>query len=226
MRTTIDHTQILPRLEPGLTLLETPSARSSALHSVVIDALVGAAGEALWIDARSNASTYALYDAAPHDRALRDLRIARAFTAFQHHTIVRDAVRQAGPDTDLVVAPCVAALYRDDDLPDYYRPHLVESTVALLAGIAASLSIPVVITEPGPDDDLWAIVDGLVDHAIACVETPFGYRYEAEGFETTVYWCDGHWQTTIPYWVELLGAVEAYERAGATAEDLAPYVTA
>jgi len=27
-------------------------------------------------------------------------------------------------------------------------------------------------------------------------------------FETTVYWQDGYWQTTVPYWVELLGAVE------------------
>jgi hypothetical protein len=41
-----------------------------------------------------------------------------------------------------------------------------------------------------------------------------GYRFEGDDVETTVYWQDGAWQTTIPYWVELVGAVD--ETSGIT----------
>jgi hypothetical protein len=38
--------------------------------------------------------------------------------------------------------------------------------------------------------------------------TDLGYRVVGEEFETTVYWDETGWQTTIPYWVELFGMVE------------------
>ena len=232
MQTPITHDRLLPRLKPGLTLLETPSARDTALHAVVIEALVDATGEALWIDARNNASTYVLNGVAATDRTLDALRIARAFTAYQHYALVTEAVRRAGPATALVVVPCVAALYRDDDLPDYRRSQLFESALALLSELATALSIPVLVTDPGSaadpasSDELGALVETHADHVIACEETAFGYRFETDEFQTTVYWGDGVWQTTIPYWVELLGAVDAYERADVGVETLHSYVVA
>lgn len=231
MQTSITHGQLLPRLQPGLTLLETPSARDTALHAVVVEALVETAGETLWIDARNTASTYVLNGAAATERTLDALRIARAFTAYQHYALVTDVVGRASARTDLVVVPCVAALYRDEDLPDYRRSQLLESALVLLDELGQALSIPVLVTDPAPDDpgatdELGELVETHVDQVISCVKTAFGYRFETDGFETTVYWCDGSWQTTIPYWVELLGAVDAYERAGVGVETLHPYVVA
>jgi len=65
--------------------------------------------------------------------------------------------------------------------------------------------------DPGPVAD-------RADCEIRCERTDLGYRFEGPGVETTVYVGDGYWQTTIPYWVDLLGAVED-ERAVALAAD-------
>jgi hypothetical protein len=66
--------------------------------------------ETLWIDATGTASTYAL-TASEGRRALRGIRVARAFTAHQHYQLVTRAVERASPRTELVVAPALAALY-------------------------------------------------------------------------------------------------------------------
>lgn len=195
-----------PDLDAGLTLLRTPDPRSSALHQLALDTLRDVDGETLWVDARNTASTYALYDLAPSARLLERVRIARAFTAYQHHSLVRRVVQQASPRTGFVVVPNAASLYRDDDVPEYERDRLLASSLALLSELATTLGIPVLVTDARDDDATTAVVEAATDE-IAVEETAFGYRYEGEDFETTVYWDGDGWQTTIPYWVELFGAV-------------------
>ncbi|WP_435178551.1 hypothetical protein [Halorussus sp. AFM4] len=197
----------MPRLETGLTVLDRPARRSPALHRLALAELAERDGAAYWLDARNEAATYALYDLAPSRGRLSDVRVARAFTAYQHHELVREVARTAG-DAGLVVAPCVASLYRDDDVPEWEAADLFESSLAVLSGLAESLDAPVLTTADrdagGPYADLLA---DRADAEIECTRTDAGLKYVADGFETTVYLDDGFWQTTIPYWVELLGAV-------------------
>lgn len=61
-------------------------------------------------------------------------------------------------------------------------------------------------------------VRDVATQTITFEKTDLGYRFEADDFETMVYWGDGYFQTTISYWVELLGAVDDPEPA-ATAVD-------
>ncbi len=195
----------LPRLEPGLTLLRPPGRRSAALHRLAVGALSARRGTALWVDARNNASSYLLYDLAPR-RALAGLQVARAFTAYQHHALVSSLPRRATGDTTLVVAPCVASLYRDDDVPDYEARDLLESSLAVLGEVADVYDVAV-LASAVPDDEATATAAAYADREIDCVETDVGFRYVGEDFETTAYWSAGYWQTTIPYWVDLLGAM-------------------
>jgi len=51
-----------------------------------------------------------LYDALSR-RACRSLRVARAFTGYQHHELVRSLPGRVRPNASLVVAPAVAAPY-------------------------------------------------------------------------------------------------------------------
>jgi len=158
---------------------------------------------AYWVDARNVASTYTLYDLVNSPRRLRRLRVARAFTAYQHHALGRRVVERVDGRTGLLVAPNVASLYRDDDVPRYRRERLLDSTVRTFAALADARGIPTLLSvptgrDPGPAAD-------HADREIRCERTRMGYRFEGPGVETTVYWADGHWQTTIPYWVELLG---------------------
>ncbi|MFC7240487.1 hypothetical protein ACFQS4_20190 [Saliphagus sp. GCM10025317] len=220
-------------LESGLTLLRTPSRRSAAVHRLVCEYLAdvraspgrtdrpaeksatgdGLRGRAYWIDAGNVASTHALYECAPGSgRALERLRIARAFTVYQHHSLVRAVVRRADADTPLVVAPNVASLYQDGDLREWERTDLLASTLAVLGELGRGLECPVVITA-GPDVPGATLerLEAAADSVIECTRTREGLRFEGEGFETMGYWHGPVWQTTIPYWVELFGA-EALER--------------
>ncbi|MFC7046024.1 hypothetical protein ACFQH6_11905 [Halobacteriaceae archaeon GCM10025711] len=105
-----------------------------------------------------------------------------------------------------MVTPAIGSLYRDDEVPDYFARDLFESSLTVLGELADVLDVPVLITDARDD----AIGDLLVEHAtheIEVTKTSLGLRFETEDFETQLYWDEGFWQTTIPYWVELFGAV-------------------
>ncbi|WP_440766108.1 hypothetical protein [Natronorubrum sp. DTA7] len=216
--------------EPGLTLLEVPSAGSTALHRLVGDRLAESATEgdsgmnatAYWIDARNTAATQVLYDCVPSDRALEPLQVARAFTAYQHHSLVRRVTQRAGPETALIVAPNVASLYHDADLPEWEREDLLAASLETLAELGRVLSCPVLATSA--DENRAGTVAEYAEAVIECVRTREGIRLERSSDEcaeptdddgetepviddTAGYWHGTHWQTTIPYWVDLYGAV-------------------
>jgi hypothetical protein len=208
-----------PTLDTGLTVIRTPDARSGALYRLTLETLRRVDGETYWLDARNAAMTYPLYERARTDRLLQHVRIARAFTAYQHHSLARRVVRQATTRTAFVVAPNVAALYRDDDVPEYERRELLDSTLALLSELGRARDVPVLVTDARGDALTDAVVDGA-ESVVTAERTDHGYRFEGGDFETTVYWCDGFWQTTIPYWVDLFGAVD--EAATTTERPVVP----
>lgn len=201
-----DPSLAVPSLDPGLTLLRRPSVRSPALHHLAVSELGRRDGTAYWVDARNQASTHRLYDFSPSARRLDRLRIARAFTAHQHHSLVRSLPGRATSRTGLVVVPAVADLYRDPDVPGYEATRLLESTLAVLAATADALEVPVLVTA-SRDDDLASLVEDRADHRLEARETGMGLSFEGDEFLTKLYWRDGWFQTTVPYWVDLLGAV-------------------
>lgn len=201
------HPDAVPSLPPALVHLRRSGGRSAALHRFVGAALADRDGDALWVDAGGDAGTRHLGDHLPRGRGLADVRVARAFTAYQHHELVRRAVREADAATGLVVAPCTAALYRDDDVPDYLGRDLLAATLATLHELAHTLDVPVVVTTPGEDHDHHALVAGRADRTVTCERTRAGLRFVGPDAETTVYRDADGWQTTIPYWVELFGCV-------------------
>jgi len=206
MTLTMTHAPDVPTLDAGMTLLRPPGPRSTAVHRVALATLAATTGVAYWVDARNAADTYALYDLADSARRLDRLRVARAFTAYQHHTLGRRLVERVDARTGLLVVPNVAALYRDEDVPRYRRERLLDSTVRTLAALADAREIPTLVSVPA-DYDAGPVADHA-DREVRCERTDLGYRFDGPGVETTVYVQDGYWQTTIPYWVDLFGAVD------------------
>lgn len=191
----------LPSLEPGVTLLR--GGDRGAVAALVAAELRERDGLARWVDARNHASTYALTDYGRRRRLLDRVRVARAFTAHQHHALVRQLVADARRPTSLVVAPAVDDLYEDDDLLAAEAERLREASLSTLAALADARSLPVLVTATDPD-----AVAEYADHTVDVEDTRFGRRFESEDDETTAYWTRGGWQTTIPYWVDLVGRVE------------------
>lgn len=208
----------LPTLDAGVTYLDTDTP--DALYRVVTHHLDEHRGPAYWVDACNHAAPAALYDALSR-QARRSLCVARAFTGYQHHELVRELPARVRPNTSLVVAPAVTALYADDDVPDYEADRLCEATLELLDAVATAVDVPVLVTasaDPYADD-----VRSAADHTLDARATNAGLRFEGAGFRTDVYFEGWGFQTTIPYWVDLLGvapgagdpAVEAARGAGA-----------
>ena len=207
---TDDHTHsdpTTPRADPGLTVLRCPHPRSGALHRVAVRTMQDVAGPVYWIDARNTASTYALSDLAPTDRVLDQIRIARAFTAYQHFTLVERVVNRVTPRTGCIVAPNLPSLYCDDDVPDHEAEDMFEAVCKALATLGDNLDLPILISTVTERFD--EVVSTHATRTIECIETDLGYRFEGEDITTHGYWHGDQWQTTIPYWVDLLGAVSA-----------------
>ncbi|WP_338728481.1 hypothetical protein [Haladaptatus sp. DJG-WS-42] len=211
------HSSALPSLGDGVTQLHRPAGRSLALPQLVVNDLLTGDGETFWVDTRETATTYALSDLAPSERTLRGVHIARAFTAYQHHTLVCKLVAQATPETNLLVVPEIDALYADDDVPEYEGEDLLTASLTILRELATSLGVRVLVTSAGTH--LSQLVAAHADTEITCTETALGFHYEAPDFETLVYWGDGFWQTTIPYWVELFGTVDEFDPVIAAADN-------
>lgn len=205
-------------LEAGLTLVRTPSVRSTILHRIACTRLAPER-TCYWIDARNTASTHALYECANSPKTLEGLQVARAFTAYQHHSLVKRVARTADGTTDLLVAPNVADLYRDDDLTAWERDDLLAATLTLLDELGCALACPVLVS--GADEASAGLIAEYAENEIECLETREGIRLEGDGVETSGYWhgAGRFWQTTIPYWVDLYGSaadvqsvVEAHDR--------------
>jgi len=203
----------LPALDSGLIHVRSPAPRSTAPHRLALSALAGREGTAYWIDARNAASVHLLRELTDRPGHLDSLRIARAFTAYQHHTLVRQVAKRADPRTGLLVAPNLASLYRDDDVPAHERDPLFDAAVAVLDELGRAVDCPVLATTTG-EDDLVATVAERATTDLDCERTREGYRFVGDDFETTAYRGEGYWQTTIPYWVDLFGVADP---EGATA---------
>lgn len=197
----------VPTADPGLTVLQCPHPRSGALHRVALQTMQESTGEVYWVDARNTASTYALARLAPADRVLADVRIARAFTAYQHCRLVERVINRVTPQTGCIVAPNSPALYRDDDVPAHEATDMLGAVLDGLATLADTLQLPVV-TSVTELDRLGTQVTDRATREVECVETALGYRFDGDDVDAHGYWQGGHWQTTIPYWVDLFGPVD------------------
>jgi len=192
-----------PTLDPGVTLVEA-SDESEAVHELVGRHLEATRGVTYWLDVGGTASLRA-FDAHASRRACERVRVARAFTGYQHYELARSLVARARGTTALLVAPNVDALYADDDVPDYEADAMMGATLELLAAVGSAVEAPVVLTTA--DTAYGDLVRETADHTVVGEQTRAGLRFDAPDFRTDVYWDDRGFQTTIPYWVDLVGAV-------------------
>lgn len=212
----------LPRLEPGLTMLEADT--KGALQSLVIDHLCGCGIEseaqrgagrnrnrgrpsALWIDSRDIATTGDLARLAPSPRILHRIDVARAFTPYQHYRLVDSLADEleARADTtvELVVVPEIDWFYGADDLHGGAGLELLTASLDRLEGVASRFDLSVLLTR-SRGAPFRGVLESSVETTIACQQTRFGPRFTGDDFETLVYPTVGGVQTTLAFWQEVL----------------------
>lgn len=193
----------LPTLDDGITLLAAGQRITGALQSLVLDHLLLSGGHALWVDARGNATTVQLARIAPSRRTLDRVFVARAFTPFQHYSLVEDLAGRVTDDTTLVVLPAVEWFYDGDDLRGGEGETMLAAALGRLRGIADAEGLPVLVTRHSAD----GVGERVADYAanrLDCELTGFGPRFSGEGFETLVFRENGSLQTTFAFWRRLL----------------------
>ncbi|MFB6130357.1 MAG: hypothetical protein ABEJ28_06005 [Salinigranum sp.] len=219
-----------PTLSPGVTLLDVDDGATGALHSLVLDHLLVSGRDAVWVDARGHAATRTLARLAPGGRLLERVRVARGFTPYQHHSLLRALPAQvdaeAGSDAEagrpdtgagLVVVPAADWRYREGDLRRGPAERLVADGADRIAALAADRDVPVLLTLTAADPLSRPFAEAA-DRRLACELTAFGPRFTGSNFETLVYPGEGYVQTTLAYWRRALARRHpgaSTDRAGA-----------
>lgn len=192
----------LPALEPGLTLLED-DAVPGALQSLVVDHLLSADGPVRWVDARNTATTQYVARLAPSDRLLERIHVARAFTAFQHYSLVETLGDLVDDATALLVLPAVDWFYDADELRPGEARAMLAGVLERVEAYSAAHDVPVLLTLARESIDDGPIEEHLGTR-LRCERTQFGPRFSTDGFETLVYPVEGGVQTTLAFWRSVL----------------------
>ncbi len=110
-------------------------------------------------------------------RVLDHIRIARAFTAWQHQSLCQDLPPELTDDTALVVLPAFNWFYRSEDLPRGDDERMLLAALNLIGEIVDSFDVSVLVTQH-TDDALTDPIQELSkqDHLCqsnSCHFTPF-----------------------------------------------------
>lgn len=214
----------LPELQQGITLLTVDSNIKSPIHALAVDHILCSGGDAVWIDPGTHAQTGPLVEFAPADRILDRIRVARAFTPFQHLDLLRSLPGLLTDQSRLVLLPQIDRYYREDGLLADEGRDLFLSGIASVATAAREHDISVLVTRR-TEDSFSAPIETTADHRLHCETTPFGPRFRTDEEETLVYPVKGgrSLQTTLSFWKEILSAREplyesSFPEAGSSQE--------
>lgn len=194
-----------PSLEPGITLLSMDDRATGALQSLILDHLLLYSGDAYWVDARNNAVTTTLSQVAPSMRVLDRIQVARAFTAFQHHSLVTGLTDAVDTVPSIIVLPDVDWFYTGDDLARGEGQRMLTDVLEMLTGIATDLQLPVAVSRAGAGE-AGDQVAAAAETVIECTLTQFGPRFSGSEFETLMFDCGTGVQTTLAFWQRVLHA--------------------
>ena len=200
---TIEAAPEFPALDPGLTLLKTDDRAAEALHSLVLDHLLLNETEAVWVDARNNATTQPLAKLAPSMQLLDRVNVARAFTAFQHFGIIDDLPPAISDDVSLLVLPAIDWFYAGDDLHSGEGEKMLTAILERVQCLAEQRELPVLITRH-EQTGVSCHVTEYTDAQLECTLTQFGPRFTGTDFETLLFECPGGVQTTLAFWRRIL----------------------
>jgi hypothetical protein len=196
----------LPSLDPGIHLVDIDERAVGVVQSLVIDHVLtdqSTGSTAVWVDSNGVATTSSLSRLVPSMRLLERIRVARAFTAYQHHSLVSQLPEVVDESTPLVVVPEFEYQYRSPDVRFSVAHDLVETGVQTLSMLAHERGLPILVTRE-TTAPLSAPIVEAADSVLGCELTRFGPRFVGEEFETLVYPVDGGFQTTLSYWAEIL----------------------
>ncbi|MFB6214149.1 MAG: hypothetical protein ABEJ07_06340 [Candidatus Nanohaloarchaea archaeon] len=194
-----------PEVEEGVNLVEKPEKRP-VFQELLASELGSSRGEAVWIDTRNQSSTYALASASGAE-VLDRVRIGRAFTPFQHHSLVTGLEDWIDQDVKFLALPQFSHLYLDGQVSDWEAEELFLEAWDEVVRLQKKFDLKVLVSVPG-DSLLCYRVRRDASNRIDVERTPEGVRYESKEHQQLFYRSPGSFQTTLPYWSSKTREVE------------------
>ncbi|MFB6100714.1 MAG: hypothetical protein ABEK16_05585 [Candidatus Nanohalobium sp.] len=162
-----------PQLEKGFNRVEKPG-RIPVFQSILASQLDGRNASAVWIDTGNEASTYALNSFSPE--LMEKVKIGRAFTPFQHHSLVHQVEEFIEEDTEVLILPNIAMMYADGQLREWEARELFKETWNHLKDVQEEEELKVVFSARNFSD----IIGPDVETEIEVEETGQGLRYSGK----------------------------------------------
>ena len=170
----------------------------AVFQSLLASELDGTNSKAVWIDTGNEASTYALREAGSPG-ILEKVSIGRAFTPFQHHSLIQSLEQFIENDTEIIVIPNIDYLYVDGQIRDWEAKELFQETWDKVKEIQEEYGLKIVLSTL--EGNLGSLVRRDADKTIRVEESSEGWRYESDEFDQSGYKnCNGV-QTTVNHWI-------------------------
>ncbi|MFB6199304.1 MAG: hypothetical protein ABEJ83_00370 [Candidatus Nanohaloarchaea archaeon] len=157
---------------------------------------VEAGRKAIWVDVGNRSSTYKL---AAHSReAMNNVKITRAFTAFQHHQAV-NSLKQFIDQEKVLVLSNFPEIYTERQKASGEKKELFHEAWKTVKQLQKDRNLKVLVTAPGKTEGAFKIRYDA-DKQIKAEKNSQGWKYSSENFKTSTYRSGKTVQTTIPYW--------------------------
>lgn len=192
--------QSQPQLYQGVNLISKPEDLP-VFQSLVSNQLEGRNSTAVWIDSGNESSTYALRSAGTRS-VMEKVHIGRAFTPFQHHTLIHGLEDFVKENTEILVLPNIDLLYLDGQVREWEAEELFEEVWQKVLKTAEKHGLKVLVSFSSKSTPLLQHARKDVEREISIRATQEGWRYHSSGFKQNAYSNGGSVQTTVSHWMQ------------------------
>ena len=127
-----------------------------------------------------------------------DVKVARAFTAHQHLSLVRRSEAETGDATSVLALPSMNHLYQKPSIPEYEKEKLLAEALGKIVELSETRGIPAVVTQvPG---DLQWMLETVASREIKTRSTSHGPSVETDDFAPEAYPDGKGFQTRMNHW--------------------------
>ena len=160
--------------------------------------LGSSSGGAVWIDCLNEASTYSLRSLGTPD-LLDRVKIGRAFTVFQHHTLIQKLDEFIDEDTKIIVLSNFDHLYVKGQMKEWEGKELFKESWKKIKQLTEREDLKVLVST-SERSDLSHMIKHDSGNSIEVQKTDTGLKYSSDEFKQLIYADEDSAQTTIPYW--------------------------
>lgn len=188
-----------PELEKGINYIEKDK-EVSAFQVFLDSELGGVTGKAVWIDCLNEASTYSLSALGSPD-LLERVKIGRAFTVFQHHSLIDRLEEFMDEETKIIVLSNFEHLYVNGQVNEWEAKELFKESWSKIKELSNKNNVKILVSCSN-SSEFSQKVQKDSNNFIDIERTEEGLKYSSSDHKQIIYSDGNNTQTTMSYWIQ------------------------